>query len=145
MRAIPQLLTTCRSLAVVGLSPKADRTSHAVAAYMQQHGWRIIPVNPQAAGQAILGETCYASLREAAADLAAKRETIDIVNVFRKSEDVPPVLAETLAIQAQAKVQGFWLQLGISHAESEKRAAEAGLSVVANRCIKVELACLPTT
>ena len=65
-----------------------------------------------------------------------------LVNVFRKSEDVPPVLADTLAIAKSAGVQGFWLQLGISHAESEKRAAEAGLAVVANRCIKVELASL---
>ena len=145
MRTIPKLLTTCRSLAVVGLSPKADRSSHAVAAYMQQHGWRIIPINPQAAGQSILGELCYANLQEAAAALGVQGQNIDIVNVFRKSEDVPPVLAETLAIQAPAKVQGFWLQLGISHAESEKRAAEAGLQVVANRCIKVELACLSAT
>ena len=104
MRVISKLLTTCRSLAVVGLSPKVDRSSHAVAAYMQQHGWRIIPINPQAAGQHILGEPCYASLQEAAAALAAQGQTIDIVNVFRKSEDVPPVLTATLAIQTQAKV-----------------------------------------
>lgn len=142
MRAISKLLKNGHSLAVVGLSPKADRTSYAVAAFMQQRGWRIIPVNPQAAGQEILGEYCYASLQEAAQALAATGERIDIVNVFRKSEDVPPVLEDTLAIQAQAGVQGLWLQLGISHPESEKRAAEAGLAVVANRCIKVELACL---
>ena len=142
MRAIAKLLKNCRNIAVVGLSPKPDRTSHTVAAYMQQHGWRIIPSNPQAVGKSILGEFCYATLQEAAAALAAKGEHIDIVNVFRKSEDVPPVLADTLAIRELAQVQGFWLQLGISHAESEKRAAEAGLAVVANRCIKVELACL---
>lgn len=142
MRAIAKLLKNCRSLAVVGLSPKADRTSHAVAAYMQQHGWRIIPVNPQAAGQTILGELCYANLQEAAQAVSQAGGSIDIVNVFRKSEDVPPVLEDTLAIAKQAGVQGFWLQLGISHAESEKRAADAGLAVVANRCIKVELACL---
>ncbi len=142
MRAIAKLLKTCRSIAVVGLSPKSDRTSHAVAAYLQQHGYRIIPVNPQAAGQQILGETCYASLQEAAAAALQASSTIDIVNVFRKSEDVPPVLADTLAMAKQAGVQGFWLQLGISHPESEKRAADAGLAVVANRCIKVELASL---
>ncbi len=142
MRAIAKLLKNCRSIAVVGLSPKSDRTSHAVAAYMQQHGYRIIPVNPQAAGQEILGETCYASLQDAAQAMAQTASKIDIVNVFRRSEDVPPVLADTLAIAKRAGVQGFWLQLGISHAESEKRAADAGLTVVANRCIKVELASL---
>ena len=142
MRAIAKLLKTCRSIAVVGLSPKPDRTSHAVAAYLQQHGYRIIPVNPQAAGQQILGEHCYATLPDAAAALAQTGAGIDIVNVFRKSEDVPPVLADTLAMAKQAGVQGFWLQLGISHPESEKRAADAGLAVVANRCIKVELASL---
>jgi hypothetical protein len=109
---------------------------------MQQHGYRIIPINPQAAGQQILGETCYASLQDAAAAMAQVGHKIDIVNVFRKSEDVPPVLDDTLAIAKIAGVQGFWLQLGISHAPSEKQAAEAGLAVVANRCIKVELASL---
>mgnify|MGYP000996769664 CR=1 FL=1 len=142
MRAIAKLLKNGRTLAVVGLSPKADRTSHAVAAYMQQHGWRIIPVNPQAAGQTILGERCYGTLQEAADAVVQAGGRIDIVNVFRKSADVPPVLEDTLAIAAQAQVQGFWLQLGISHAESEQRATAAGLAVVANRCIKVELACL---
>ena len=142
MRAIAKLLKNCRNIAVVGLSPKPDRTSHTVAAYMQQHGYRIIPVNPQAAGQEILGETCYSSLQDAAKAMAETGSKIDIVNVFRKSEDVPPVLADTLAIAKEAGVQGFWLQLGISHADSEKRAAEAGLAVVANRCIKVELASL---
>ncbi len=142
MRAIAKLLKNCRNIAVVGLSPKPDRTSHTVAAYMQQHGYRIIPVNPQAAGQEILGETCYSSLQDAAKAMAETGSKIDIVNVFRKSEDVPPVLADTLAIAKEAGVQGFWLQLGISHADSEKRAADAGLAVVANRCIKVELASL---
>lgn len=142
MRAIAKLLKNCRNIAVVGLSPKSDRTSHAVAAYMQQHGYHIIPVNPQAAGQQILGQTCYASLQDAAKAMAQTGSKIDIVNVFRKSEDVPPVLADTLAIAKEVGVQGFWLQLGISHATSEKRAADAGLTVVANRCIKVELASL---
>ncbi len=142
-RTIAKLLQECRSIAVVGLSPRPERTSHAVSAVMQRHGYRIIPINPQAAGQMILGELCYGSLQEAAQALAVQGQSMDLVNVFRRSEDVPPVLDETLAIQSLAQVKGFWLQLGISHAESEQRAAAAGLGVVSNRCIKVELACLP--
>ena len=126
---IPQILATCRTVAVVGLSPKAHRASFDVSRYMQAHGWRIIPVNPLAAGQTILGETVYATLAE-----AAQLEKIDLVNVFRNAEDVPPVVTDAIAIGAPA----LWLQLGIRHDAALERARAAGMLVVQDKCLKVE-------
>ncbi len=127
--AIPQILATCRTVAVVGLSPKPHRASFDVSRYMQAHGWRIIPVNPLAAGQTILGETVYATLAE-----AAQLEKIDLVNVFRNAEDVPPVVTDAIAIGAPA----LWLQLGIRHDAALERARAAGMLVVQDKCLKVE-------
>lgn len=127
--AIPQILATCRTVAVVGLSPKAHRASFDVSRYMQAHGWRIIPVNPMVAGQTILGETVYATLQE-----AARHEKIDLVNVFRNAEDVPPVVTDAIAIGASA----LWLQLGIRHDAALERARAAGMLVVQDKCLKVE-------
>ena len=126
---IQHILHHHRTVAVVGLSPKATRDSYEVAEYMQQQGWRIIPVNPAAGVDKILGEKVYASLGE-----AAQHEHIDLVDVFRKSEDVPPVAAEAIAIGAK----GLWLQLDIEHAESAAAARLAGLLVVQNKCLLVE-------
>jgi hypothetical protein len=128
---IRQILQHCRTVAVVGLSPKRHRASFEVASYMQAQGWRIIPVNPVAAasGTPILGEKVYATLLE-----AAQYEQIDLVDVFRKSEDVPPVAAEAIAIGARA----LWLQLGIVNAEAAAAAQAAGLQVVQNKCLLVE-------
>ncbi|MCJ0761642.1 CoA-binding protein [Variovorax terrae] len=128
---IPRLLRECRTIAVVGLSPKPHRDSHAVAHYLQAHGYRIIPVNPNA--REVLGETAYASLAE-----AARHATIDLVDVFRHSEEVPPVVDEAIAIGARA----VWLQLGIEHEAAAARARAAGLQVVQDRCIKIEHAAL---
>jgi len=121
------ILNTYRTVAVVGLSPKAHRESFGVAQYMQAQGWRIIPINPNASD--ILGETAYPSLTE-----AARHHTIGLVNVFRNSEDVPPVVEEAIAVGATA----IWLQLGIEHAEAAQKARDAGLQVVQNKCLKVE-------
>lgn len=128
---IRQILATCRTVAVVGLSPKPERASFEVARYMQAHGWRIIPVNPVAAasGLTILGKPVYASLQE-----AAQHASIDLVDVFRNSADVPPVAQEAIAIGARA----LWLQLGIENAQAAAAAQAAGLWVVQNRCLKVE-------
>lgn len=128
---IRHILTHCRTVAVVGLSPKTHRASFGVAQYMQAQGWRIIPVNPVAAasGATILGEKVHATLLE-----AAQHETIELVDVFRKSEDVPPVAAQAIAIGAQA----LWLQLGIENAEAAQAARTAGLRVVQNKCLLVE-------
>jgi len=130
-QAVAHILTHCRTVAVVGLSPKAHRDSYHVAEYMQAHGWRIIPINPVAAvsGTPILGERVYATLLE-----AAQHEKIDLVDVFRNSDDVPPVVDEAIAIGAQA----LWLQLGVSHAPAMATARAAGMVAVQNLCLKVE-------
>jgi predicted CoA-binding protein len=121
------ILARYRTVAVVGLSPKAHRESYGVAQYMQAHGWRIIPINPNAAE--ILGETVYPSLAE-----ATRHHTIELVNVFRNSDDVPPVVDEAIAIGAKA----IWLQLGIQHELAAQKARDAGLQVVQNKCLMVE-------
>jgi predicted CoA-binding protein len=121
------ILTRYRTVAVVGLSPKPHRESYGVAQYMQAQGWRIIPINPNATE--ILGEPAYPTLTE-----AARNHTIELVNVFRNSEDVPPVVDEAIAVGATA----IWLQLGIEHAEAAQKARNAGLQVVQNKCLKVE-------
>lgn len=128
---IAHILSTCRTVAVVGLSPKPQRDSHEVAQYMQAHGWRIIPVNPVAAasGEPILGEKVYATLTQ-----AAQHEKIELVDVFRNAADVPPIAAEAIAIGARA----LWLQLGIEHAGAAAAAQAAGLLVVQNKCLLVE-------
>lgn len=127
------ILATCRTVAVVGLSPKPHRVSHDVARVMQAQGWRIIPINPVAAasGTPILGEKVYATLHDAVA-----HEKIDLVNVFRNADDVPPVVAEAIAVGAPA----LWLQLGIRHDAAAAQARAAGLAVVQDRCLKVEWA-----
>lgn len=121
------LLRESRTIAVVGLSPKPHRESFGVARYLQAHGYRIIPVNPNA--QEVLGERAWASLTEAAA-----HERIDLVNCFRRSEDIPPIADEAIAIGAH----GLWLQMGIAHAGAAQAARAAGLRVVQNACIKIE-------
>ena len=126
-QSIHHILTHCRTVAVVGLSPKAHRASFGVARYMQENGWRIIPINPNATE--ILGEKAYPTLAE-----AAQHARIELVNVFRNSEDVPPVVDEAIALGAQA----VWLQLGISHDAALAKAQAAGLVVVQNKCLKVE-------
>ena len=130
-QAVSHILAHCRNVAVVGLSPKAQRDSYRVAQYMQAHGWRIIPVNPLAAasGMPILGERVYATLTE-----AALHETIDLVDVFRSSDDVPPVVDEAIVIRAPA----LWLQLGIRHDAAVEKARAAGIVTVQNLCLKVE-------
>ena len=123
-----QVLSTCKTIAVVGLSPQWHRPSYFAAKYMQAHGYRIVPVNP-VAKEDILGERCYPTLTAAAADHA-----IDMVDCFRKSEDIPPLAEEAIAINARC----LWLQLGVSHPAAEERARAAGLTVVADRCVKIE-------
>jgi predicted CoA-binding protein len=125
--AIAPLLKRTRTIAVVGLSPKPHRTSHGVAQYLRSVGYRIIPINPNAAE--VFGEKAYPTLTE-----AAKYEKIDLVDVFRNAEDVPPVIDEAIAIGAPA----VWLQLGIRHDTAAAKARAAGLEVVQDRCIMVE-------
>ena len=124
---IARILNDCRTIAVVGLSPKPHRASFDVSRYMQAAGYRIIPVNPNATE--VLGEKAYATLRE-----AAQHEKIDLVNCFRNSEDIPPVVDEAIAIGAKA----VWMQLGVAHAQAAATAEAAGLLVVQDHCIKID-------
>ena len=120
---IKALLHEAKDVAVVGISDKPERPSHAVAAYLQQEGYRIIPINPGL--KQVLGERCYPSL-------SAYGKRVDIVDVFRISEAVPPIVDEAIATGSGA----VWLQEGIRHAEAALKAEEAGLLVVQDLCIK---------
>ena len=124
---MPHILNHCRTIAVVGLSPQPHRASFDVSRYMQANGYRIIPVNPNATE--VLGEKAYPSLTE-----AARHEKIDLVNCFRNSEDIPPVVDEAIAIGAKA----VWMQLGISNPAAAAKAEAAGLLVVQDHCIKID-------
>ncbi len=126
---VEHILANCRTVAVVGLSPKTHRDSFEVAQYLQSHGWRVIPVNPLAKVPSILGERVYASLTEAAA-----HENIDLVDCFRNSEDIPPIVEEAIALGIGA----VWMQLGIAHPEATAQARAAGLRVVEDRCLKID-------
>ncbi|WP_149093465.1 CoA-binding protein [Paenibacillus terrae] len=124
---IKSILEQVGNIAVVGLSDKSDRTSYMVSYAMQKRGYRIIPVNPAVAGQTILGETCYASLEEVP-------EPVELVNVFRRSEYCAEVAREAAAIGAKV----LWLQQGIISQEAADIAQEHGMTVIMDRCIKVE-------
>lgn len=121
---IRRLLTSARTVAVVGLSPKELRASYFVGFYLQRNGYRVIPVNPRE--KEILGETCYPSV-------AAIEEPVDIVNVFRAPAAVPGIVEE-----CAGRAKAIWLQYGVIHAEAAERARERGLEVVMDRCMKVE-------
>lgn len=120
-----RILKQNSTIAVVGLSANWYRPSFFAAKYLQQHGYRIIPVNPRY--EEILGEPCYP-------ELAAIPEPVDVVDCFRRAEDIPP-LAEQ-AIHIGAKV--LWLQLGVIHQAAAEQAQQAGLEVVMDRCMKIE-------
>ena len=122
------ILTSVRTIAVVGASPRRDRPSHRVMAYLQRRGYRTIPVNPHAVGGTINGETVYARL----ADVA---EPVDMVDVFRRSEFAGGVVDE--AIAAGAKI--VWMQLGVRDDLAAARAEANGLKVVMNRCPAIEM------
>jgi uncharacterized protein len=122
------ILESVRTIAVVGASTRRERPSHGVMAYLQRRGYRTIPVNPNAAGETINGERCYASLAEVP-------EAIDMVDVFRRPEAAGGVVDD--AIQAGAKV--VWMQLGVRDDAAAARAEAAGLKVVMNRCPAIEI------
>jgi predicted CoA-binding protein len=122
MKVISEILRSCRTIAVVGLSGKRFRPSYGVAEYMQRAGYRIIPVNPQETE--VLGEKCYPSLE-------AIPEPVDLVDIFRRSEFVPEIVESAIRIGAKA----VWMQEGVLHAEAAARAEAAGLAVVMDRCI----------
>jgi len=125
IRTLRQVLQNHRTIAVVGLSADWFRPSYFAAKYMQEHGYRIIPVNPKYTE--ILGETCYPSLKDIP-------HPVDIVDVFRKPADTPAIAQE--AVNIGAKV--FWLQLGVINEDAQAIAQQAGLTVVVDRCVKIE-------
>ena len=121
------LLATTKTIAVVGMSNRPDRPSFVVASVMQDGGYRIIPVNPQYAGTLILGEPCVASL----ADI---KTPVDIVDCFRRSEDMVGVATDAAAMMPPPKV--LWMQLGVANDEAAKIARDAGMDVVQNKCLE---------
>jgi len=120
-----RILKSCRTIAVVGLSADWNRPSNFAAKYMQQHGYRVIPVNPRY--EAVLGERSYARLEDIP-------EPVDIVDVFRRSEDVLPIARSALAIGAKC----LWQQIGVKNLEADRIARDAGMDSVMDRCVKIE-------
>jgi len=125
INTLRRILKQSRTIAVVGLSANWWRPSFFAAKYMQEHGYRVIPVNPQY--QEVLGEKCYASLRDIP-------EKVDIVDCFRRSQDIGPIAEEAVAIGAKV----LWMQLGVINHEAAEKARKAGLDVVMDRCVKIE-------
>ena len=122
------ILESVRTIAVVGASPRPERPSHRVMAYLQRRGYRTVPVNPNAAGDTINGERCYASLAEVP-------EPIDMVDVFRRPEAAGAAVGDAIAVGAKI----VWMQLGVRDDAAAARAEAAGLKVVMNRCPAIEI------
>jgi len=127
IQTLRRILKENRVIAVVGLSADWFRPSYFAAKYMQEHGYRVIPVNPRYAGKEVLGERCYASLAEIP-------DKVDIVDVFRRSEDVGPIADEAIAIGAKV----LWQQIGVKNEAAAAKARAAGLETVMDRCVKIE-------
>jgi len=124
---IKKILAESRTIAVVGISPREDRPSYQVACYLQSHGYRILPVRPE--GETILGEKIYRNLSDIPPEIG-----VDVVDIFRKPEDVPPVVEESIGRGAKV----VWMQEGIIHEQAASAAENAGLQVVMDRCLKKE-------
>jgi len=124
-KEIKEILENNRVVAVVGLSPKPDRASHQVAQYLQEHGYRIVPVRPKA--DEILGEKAFASLRDIPFP-------VEVVDIFRKEDAIPGIVDDAIAIGAKV----VWMQLGLAEKQSAQKAREAGLKVVMDKCMKIE-------
>lgn len=124
-KSIADILKDCHVIAVVGASSSPERASHRIASYLMSKGFKVVPVNPRETE--VLGARCYP-------DLSSVPDKVDLVNVFRRSEDVPPVVDEAIKIGARV----VWMQLGIVNQEAASRAKQAGLDVVMDACIMVE-------
>ena len=131
---IKEILTKYKTVAVVGLSREPGKDSHRVSAYLKNHGFHIIPVNPFA--DEILGEKSYKSLLDIPPEI---QKTIEIVDIFRPSEDVPPIVEQAVKLRAaNGKPYVVWMQLGIVNEQAAEAAEKAGLTVVMNKCMMVE-------
>ena len=122
---ITEILQNYRVVAVVGLSNDANRPSHRVAKYLQEHGYRIVPVNPGC--QEILGEKCYANLKDIPFP-------VEVVDIFRNVDAIPGIVADAIAMGAKV----VWMQQGLEEPDSARKAGQAGLRVVMDRCLKIE-------
>ena len=122
-----RILRTCRTIAVVGLSADWHRPSNFAAKYMQQHGYRVVPVNPRYAGAEVLGEVCFANLSDVP-------HPIELVDVFRRTENVLPIAREAIAVGAKC----LWQQIGVKNLDADRLARSAGLDSVMDRCVKIE-------
>ena len=120
---VQRILKQTKTIAVVGLSDKPDRDSYQIASYLQQQGYRVIPVNPRV--NEVLGEKAYPSLRDVP-------DPVDVVDIFRRSEDVPPIVEDAIAIGAKV----VWMQAGIVNEEAAARAEAAGLAVIMDACMR---------
>ncbi|MBN1358136.1 CoA-binding protein [Candidatus Bathyarchaeota archaeon] len=131
---IEEILTKHKTVAVVGLSREPYKDSHRVGAYLKAHGFCIIPVNPFA--DEVLGETSYKSLFDIPPEI---QKTIEVVDIFRPSEDVPPIVEQAIKIKAQyGTLQVVWMQLGVVNEQAAEAAKKAGLTVVMNKCMMIE-------
>jgi predicted CoA-binding protein len=126
---IKSLLDRVQTIAVVGWSPKPDRASHSVAAFLKRRGYRVIPVNPGFAGEQALGEMIHASL-------SSITVPVDMVDIFRRSSEVGPVVDEALRLPG---LQAVWMQLGVVNEAAAEKARAAGLQVVMDRCPAIEI------
>ena len=126
-----QILDSTKVIALVGFSNKPDRPSYKVARYLAEQGYRVIPVNPGLAGQDFMGETIVAALADIPPDIE-----VDMLDVFRRSEFVMPVVEEALAALPDLKT--IWLQIGVTNDDAEARAAATGLAFVQDHCPKIE-------
>jgi predicted CoA-binding protein len=128
---LAKILRSTRTIAMVGASPSAHRDSYGVMAYLQRAGYRVIPVNPVALGRTIHGEPVVASLSDI-------DQPFELVDVFRRRDAVPEVVADVLPLIETRGIRTLWLQLGVGHRQAAQRAREAGLAVVTDRCMKIE-------
>jgi uncharacterized protein len=128
---IARLLRSVKTIAMVGASPNEMRPSYFAMKYLTEKGFRVIPVNPTATGKQILGERVYASLSEVPGP-------VDMVDIFRNSEAAGPITDEAIANQERLGLKVLWMQLGVINEEAAKRAEAAGLTVIMNRCPKIE-------
>lgn len=126
---IRSILTTVKTIAVIGWSPKPDRPSHSVAAFLKSRGYRVLPVNPGQAGDHVLGEVVHASLSEIG-------DPVDMVQIFRRSSEVEPIVDEALR---KPGVKVIWMQLGVVNEAAAEKARAAGLRVVMDRCPAIEI------
>jgi hypothetical protein len=131
---IKEILTKYKTVAVVGLSREPDKDSYRVSAYLKEHGFRIIPVNPFA--DEVLGERSYKSLLDIPTEI---QRTIEVVDVFRPAKDVPPIVDQAVKLKEMyGKPIVVWMQLGIVNEQAAETAKRAGLTVVMNKCMMVE-------